>query len=267
MQSTITTPHSANDKISCLCVGVRKDFTASVDLGYLPDPDQEQGRKFHLSCASKTDPSIVTIMPLKSLFLVQPVPPHQPPPHLALSAKQRYGLAAALAWAILHFSCTPWLDDTWDGEQVNVFLESTAAGREHLSRNPCISYLFETHATLSALTPTDHFNSNQIRNKTLFALGILLIELCINKSFEEFRQQGDTGSSATTILDDLKIAESKIDEVYNQAGDSYGYAVQRCLRCEFPGRDITKKFEFSTFRRHFYNNVVAPVQATYIRHR
>lgn len=278
VQSTIKTPHSANDKISCLCDGVRKDFRASVNLGYLPDPDQEQKRKFHLSCAPNTNSNIVKIMPLKSLFPVQPIPthqlpqhqlpPHQLPPHLDLSAKKRYGLAAALAWAILHFSCTPWLDDNWDGDQVNLFLENAAVSREqHLSRNPYISYLFETHATSSTLTPTDRFNSNQIRNKTLFALGILLIELCINKSFEEFRQQGDTGSTATTILDDFKIAESKIDEVYNQAGDSYGYAVQRCLRCEFPGRDITKNFEFSTFRQHFYNNVVAPVQATYIRHR
>ena len=278
MQSTIPTPRSANDKISCLCVGVRKDFRASVNLGYLPDPDQGQKRKFYLSCAQNTNSNIVKIIPLKSLFPVQPIPthqllqhqlpPHQLPPYLDLSAKKRYGLAAALAWAILHFSCTPWLDDSWDGDQVNVFLENTTAGKEqHFSRNPYISYLFETHSTSSTLTPADRFNSNQIRNKTLFALGILLIELCINRSFEEFRQQGDTGSTATTMLDDFKIAESKIDEVYNQAGDSYGYAVQRCLRCEFPGRDITKNFEFSTFRRHFYNNVVAPVQATYIRHR
>jgi hypothetical protein len=206
-------------------------------------------------------------MPLKSLLLTQqPIPPHQLPPHLTLSAKQRYGLAAALAWAILHLSCTPWLNDAWDREQVNVFLEGTAAGRELLSRNPFISYLFETHATPSTPTPANHFNSSQIRNKTLFVLGILLIELCINKPFEEFRQQGPAGSTATTTPDDFKIAESKIDEVYNQAGNSYGYAVQRCLRCEFPGRDVTKNFDFSTFRRHFYNNVVAPVQATYIRH-
>ena len=204
------------------------------------------------------------IMPLQLLLTQQPSSAHRIPPHVALSAKDRYGLAAAAAWAILYLSCTPWLNNPWERQQVNVFLESTNAGREKLSRNPCISYLFETQPTLSSLSSVDRFNSSQIRNRTLFSLGILLIELCINKPFEEFQPRGPVGSTATTMSDDFRIAESKIDEVYNQAGDSYGYAVQRCLRCEFPGRDVTKSLDFSTFRRHFYNSVVAPVQATYI---
>jgi hypothetical protein len=205
-------------------------------------------------------------MQLKSLLTQQTSPAHRFPPHLSLSAKQRYGLAAAAAWAVLHLSCTPWLNDSWDREQVNVFLESATAGREIISQNCCIPYLFETQASPSTLIPADRFHNNQVRNKTLFTLGIILIELCINKSFDDFRLQGPAGSTVVTIPDDFKIAESKIDEVYNQAGDSYGYAVQRCLRCEFPGRDVTKNFDFSAFRRHFYNSVVAPVQATYIRY-
>ena len=185
---------------------------------------------------------------------------------MALSAKQRYGFAAAIAWAVLHLSCTPWLCDTWDREQVKVFLESTTTTLETLSRTPCISYLFETPATPSRSNTADHFNSHHIGNKTLFSLGIVLIELCLNKSFEEFRPSNPEESTTTNIPDDLRIAESKLDEVYNQAGDSYGYAVQRCLRCDFPGRNITKTFDFSTFRRHYYNNVVAPLQATYFRY-
>jgi hypothetical protein len=118
----------------------------------------------------------------------------------------------------------------------------------------------------SILKLADSFNSNQIRNHTLFSLGILLIELCLNKPFDEFRIHSPTGTAPTSILDDFAIAESKLDEVYNQAGESYGYAVQRCLRCEFPGRDVTKNLDFSPFRRHFYNNVIAPVQATYLRY-
>ena len=210
-------------------------------------------------------PNIKESMPLKVLLSQQLILTRRLP-DLALSAKERYGLAAAVAWAVLHLSCTSWLNKTWDRDGVNVFLESTTSGRERISRNPCISYLFETQATPSTLTPADQFNSNQIRNKTLFALGILLIEFCINKPFEELRAHDPAANTPTTIPNDFKIAESLIDEVYNQAGESYGYTVQRCLRCEFSGRDITKSLDFSTFRRHFYNNVVAPVQATYLRY-
>ena len=89
------------------------------------------------------------------------------------------------------------------------------------------------------------------------------IELCLNTSFHDLRQLFP--GSQTTAIDDDSIAVVKVDEVYLEAGDAYGYAVQRCLRCEFPGRDITKSFDFAQFRRHFYDGVVAPVQAVYMR--
>jgi hypothetical protein len=164
-------------------------------------------------------------MQLKSLLTQQPAPAFQLLPHVVLSAKQRYGLAATVAWAILHFSCTPWLSNSWDTEQVKVFLESPASGREFLSQNHCISYLFGTHTTTSTLKMADPINSNQIRNQTLFSLGILLIELCLNKPFDEFRSLSAVAIATTSIPDDFAIAESKLDEVYNQAGESYGYAV------------------------------------------
>lgn len=65
------------------------------------------------------------------------------------------------------------------------------------------------------------------------------------------------------MLEDYAVAEMQTDKVYLEAGYSYGYAVQRCLRCEFPGRDVTKNFQFQQFRMDFFNGVVAPIQATY----
>jgi len=70
-------------------------------------------------------------------------------------------------------------------------------------------------------------------------------------------------SASSTVADDYLFAEKQTDRVYLEAGDLYGYAVQRCLRCEFPGRDVTKSFEFQQFRTNFFMGVVAPVQATY----
>ena len=251
-------------QIPCLCQSIQNISSGSVCLGFLLDPGLQQTRRVNVASAPKTFSAPVKALPLKSLL-----PPQNFLPHLELSRKQRFGIAAAMAWAVLYLCGSPWLSEAWSRDEVHVFLESSATGRELLAKNPCVSYLFSSGAmsapALPAATPADRFNSNQIRNKTLFALGILLIELCINSPFEEFRQQSQTGNTQTTATDDYEIAVMKTNEVYLDAGDSYGYAVQRCVRCEFPGRDISKSFDFSQFRRHFYNGVVAPVQATFSR--
>lgn len=202
---------------------------------------------------------------MKSLLSTEEQSIQQLHPHLALSAKQRYGIAASIAWSVLYLSGSPWLGDRWDEDQVRMFLEkSINAGREMLSRHPCTSYLFPT-PTIQQQTLMNDFK-HLIPNKAVFALGILLIELCINKPFEELRENrlSGAGTSSVTLLDDYQVALSKLDEVYRLAGDSYGYAAERCVKFSFQGRDVTKDFDFSQFRQQFHDAVVAPVQATYL---
>ncbi|CAJ2511461.1 Uu.00g070860.m01.CDS01 [Anthostomella pinea] len=150
-------------------------------------------------------------------------------------------------------------------------------------KHPTVSYIFKAAAVtattdhqlqrndppkLAAASESERYQSSQIRNKILFALGIFLIELCLNKTFEEIRRESQAASHSSStdlpssIVDDFEIADRQLDRIYLDAGNSYGYAVQRCLRCEFPGRDVTKTFDFQAFRRHFFSGVVAPVQAT-----
>ena len=266
-RSAISTPGPPNSTISCLCVEIQRECGASTVLGYLPDPDPLKERRFCLSHVPNANPKLIQPIQLKSLLTMQQqTQSHPVPPHLRLSAKQRYGLAAAVTWAVLHLSGTPWLSDSWDIEQLYVFCESTVTGAQLSSHNCSVSYLFETNAAPSKPTCSNRFQSNLIRNKTLFALGVLLIELSTNKPLEGFWPQDFAGSPVSTPADQFNAAESRLDDLYLEAGDSYAYAVQRCLRCEFPGRDVAKSFDFPIFRSHFYNTVVAPIQATYLRY-
>jgi hypothetical protein len=115
-----------------------------------------------------------------------------------------------------------------------------------------------------------------IRSRILFALVVLLTELCHNTTLDTIRwreeQHSRGGNPATTTAQQLppldervlyELADRQSDRVYLEAGQSYGYAAQRCLRCEFPGRDAVKSFDFEQFRRDFFNGVVAPVHAVY----
>lgn len=177
-----------------------------------------------------------------------------------LTARQRYRLAAAIACAVLHAADTPWIHDDWDQEQVSVLLEKDAAQREIVSQHPYISCLFHTQLGPGSQPAQYRFKSSRIRNKTVFALGVLLIELCLNKSFEKLKRD-----SSMPLTDDFDLADSKLRDVYGEAGDSYGYAVQRCVRFDFSGIDETQKLALSRFQRTFYDGVVAPIQARYFR--
>ena len=229
--------------------------------GFLKDPDEDQNRHFSFDHNQTDSPKIIKAVPLKFLLSSQEQSILQRNPYLSLSAKQRYGIAASIAWSVLHLSGSPWLGEHWDQKQAGIFLEKTQGGREVLSRQPCASYIFSLPTTPEE-PPTNDFK-HIIPNRTVFALGIFLIELCINKSFAEIRQVDERATPAS-LPDDYAAALSKLEEVYRLAGDSYGYAVARCVKFSFPGRDQNKDFCFSQFRRQFHDAVVAPVQATYL---
>lgn len=259
--TTVST--STSTAITSLCDAVCTDCNLPSPTGVLIDLDEDQGRQFSLD-HDRTDSSrIIKAVPLKTLISSHGQSTEQHNPYLTLSAKQRYGIAASIAWSVLHLSGSPWLGDYWDEEQTSIFIERNQGRREMLSRHPCVSYVFNNSSpTASEALPANDF-MHLIPNRTVFALGILLIELCLNKPFAETHQVGTSAASAS-LFEDYQAALIRLDEVYRLAGDSYGYAAERCVKFSFQGRDIYKDFDLSQFRKQFYDGVVAPVQATYL---
>jgi hypothetical protein len=188
--------------------------------------------------------------------LVHLLPPSKPPDHLKLSRRKRFEIAAAAAWATLLLCDTPWLDHTWDKHGLCFFSEN-AAGLPLSKR--CVSMIQG-----SALGPnlTVAGNSKRlVRNEATFSLGVLLIELCLDQSFEDCKRAANIGTTATSIVDDYDFAESLIENVFRQGGNSYGYAVQRCIEFAFTGRPATRNFSDAAFREQFHHLVVAPIEA------
>ncbi|KAF5000549.1 hypothetical protein FGRMN_1716 [Fusarium graminum] len=197
------------------------------------------------------------------------------PQTLALSRKQRFAIAAAATWAVLYLCGLPWLDSDWNGKDIlRLFLEeSQNTDSPSLQADyPSISQLFKPvsqRPSTQSAAAAENFQNSQVRNRTLFNLGILLIELCLNNTPDQLRQELQANNFAASpgvkmpLPSDFEVANRLTEKIYLEAGDSYGYAVQRCLRCEFPGCDITKDFEFQGFRRQFFNGVVAPIQAIF----
>ncbi|ORY08200.1 hypothetical protein BCR34DRAFT_13749 [Clohesyomyces aquaticus] len=207
---------------------------------------------------------------------------------LALHRKQRFGIAAALSWAVLHLCDSPWLGTTLDTEDINMFLENGSSS-PILSTHPYLSHNFQPQTSSAPLpmAPTGsqippaskaaQFQSNQIRNMTLFTFAIRLIELGRNLSFEQIRQEYHASSASTlaqpqaqsaqnnptNLIDDFEVAEYQIRELYLDPGKGYADAVDRCLRFLFPGPANMNTFQYKSFRSTFFADVVAPIQATY----
>ena len=193
--------------------------------------------------------------------LVHLLPPNKPPAHLKLSRRKRLEIAVAAAWSTLLLCETPWLNHAWDKHELCFFSDSVSTPGLPLTSR-CVSM---TQGCASSPLPTNIAGVNMqhkiIRNEAVFALGILLIELGLNKSFEECKRTKNLGT-ATNVVDDYDVADDLIEDVFDEVGEPYGNAVQRCIRFAFPGRDTTKNFSHAAFRQYFHNLVVAPIEAT-----
>jgi len=103
-----------------------------------------------------------------------------------------------------------------------------------------------------------------IPSRPLFALAVILIELCLNKTLLELRQPVDgVTAHKTTVLDDYETANDQLNAVYQKSGSNYGDVVQRCLKCEFNITPKQKRLDFEKFRHLVYEGVVAPLEDNY----
>jgi hypothetical protein len=247
-------------EITRLCESVCTEQSPSDFAGSLKDPEDDRHQQFSVG-HNKSDASVITRpVSLKRLLSSQSRLASKRDPYLSTSAKQRYGIAASIAWSVLHLGGSSWLCHRWEEEQTAIFVEKESGERERLSPYPCTSFDFSC-TTSPAESPTDDIN-DFIPNRTVCALGVLLVELCMNKTMAELND-APLDEASTTFLDDFKTARNNLNEVYNLAGDLYGNAAKRCLIFSFEGRDDHNDFDFSQFRQQFYDTVVAPLQATY----
>ncbi|KAI0415958.1 hypothetical protein F5X98DRAFT_206244 [Xylaria grammica] len=221
--------------------------------GYFRDPEHDPSgngyRRFILESKQPDLFKITEAFQLKSLITLDDLPTGRQNPIRSLSAKQRYGIAASIAWSVLHLGETPWLGESWSEKQANLFLEKNRNAGAPDSPKFYLSYLF----SMSPL-PEERSSSELdelIPNRTIFALGVILVELCM------------IDLRSGSLIEVYKTAVRRLDDVRRIAGSAYGDAAERCIKFFFPGQNLYKNFDMEQFRKKFYDDVVAPVQAAY----
>ncbi|OBT50954.1 hypothetical protein VE04_08905, partial [Pseudogymnoascus sp. 24MN13] len=154
---------------------------------------------------------------------------NRPRLHQKLSDKDRLKIALTLASMVLQLYDSPWIDSVWSGQDIQFLSSQSADSYEAPFIGPFVSTSFRgpTSSTESQqLTPTSSsLVDNLIPNKILFALAVMLVELCLNKTLVEMRRLSpseENGARKTSLLDDYETAHEQLDAVYQKGGSNYG---------------------------------------------
>jgi hypothetical protein len=260
--------------ITCLCDALRNLQESNQDIGTIPDTVNKKIARIRSSSTLECSPGATKMLTTSRILDLHAL--LSSPTGFAtrdqefghLSRKQRLSLAVSLTSAVLQLYDTPWLDEFWTVDDIRFFFKGIDGNQNPSISNPYVSRSFSTRSSLGQQLPrsraTDTLLSPFVINKTLFALGIVLIELCLNQPFDSLRtSQPEVLNQASNILDDYQIALGAISKVYQEGGDQYGYVVQRCLKCEFQGQDSMKKLSVPRFKGFVYEYILRPLKTDY----
>ncbi|KAL6353697.1 hypothetical protein LRP88_13010 [Fusarium phalaenopsidis] len=175
-------------------------------------------------------------------------------PLISLAEKVR--LALAIASSVLQLSKTPWLPEVLTRKNVHFFRRDDSLSYEHpfllktLPESPLQS--------LKASPATSRERCTLMSNPTLFALGILLLEIILGSSFEQLRQSDEKAFEGDDhgIIRDSIAAHRLLEQRVALINPVYKAVVERCIGCtESIGLDE------DDFRQQVYNGVVMELEA------
>tara|TARA_R110002003_G_scaffold141_27_gene13080 strand:+ start:15497 stop:16732 length:1236 start_codon:yes stop_codon:yes gene_type:complete len=174
--------------------------------------------------------------------------------------QERLKLAVTLASSVLQLHETPWLEANWGKDSI-YFVNRPG--------QTCYDQAFVSKRFIEGTISPGPAAPNQmsciIRNQTLYALGVALIELYYRKPITELHQDIDgpqnTGNAMLDIIAEFKTADRLADALLSEAGARYSDAVRRCIRCDFDQR--ASSLEDPKFQKAVYHGVVSQLQENY----
>lgn len=247
--ATSASSQQALNEIKDLCESIQKSRMSKCGmcLGYLLDQVGARRHALYWPEEPLVARNTLSSVSLESLLKGDGTARSKQP---KLSVAESRRLALALSLGVLRLHDTPWLSHRWGRKDITLFEQNGTV----LAKHPFVSANFQ-----QATQDCAQKSSPAIRNETLFALGVVLIELCMGDSFDSmFLPEDLSPDGSKHAASDFLAANRLVDRVYDQAGKRYGDAVRRCILCEFDQRKSSLKDD--AFRRAVYDNVVAVLE-------
>lgn len=220
-------------------------------LGYLNTTDQRCYKviPFENWEVQKEQPAPLSL----ASVLAQTQTPTSKAPRLSLH--DRFQLAKSISTGVLQLYNSPLLSSVWTKEDITFVHWTEKPYRKAYISRPTKA----TSDTSRKAKPLPY-----IHNTTIFALGILLIEICLGQALGDFRTLDDCSSEAEmampSMATDYATAIRLLDSeaILVESGEEYADAVRRCISCNF-GPTKTD-LEDDDFRQAVYSGVVAPLE-------
>lgn len=162
-------------------------------------------------------------------------------------------LAVALATGMLRLHDTPWLMRSWTGSDISLLIRDAKV----LATHPFISQDLHAQTSQSA-ADLPQTTSRIIRSPMLFSLGILLIEICMEKPIDELRHADEVNADRT--LSDYLTTKRLVDseEISNRFGQRWSDVVRRCIHCDL--NQAKSSLEDADFRCAVYHEIYAKLE-------
>jgi hypothetical protein len=172
------------------------------------------------------------------------------------SLKEKIRLALAIASSVLQLSKTPWLPEVPSSKHVHFFKRGQHLSYEHpfLLRNfPEPSQAMSSSSQTTPITIVD-------RNPTLFALGIMLLEIMLGSSLDSLREPSEQAlvipGDERGVIRDSVTAHRLLEQRVALINPLYKVVVERCMGCA-----ASQDLDEENFRREVYNRVVLELEA------
>ncbi|XPS78885.1 hypothetical protein M3J09_010884 [Ascochyta lentis] len=180
--------------------------------------------------------------------------------HLApLGLRDKLRVAVDLASGVLQLHNTPWLSEDWKQSDV-WFVHHPGLPRSSIYEHPFVCRELSQIAVQQDMgTSTKVYRV--IRNRTLYILGIVLIELCYGKPMQALEEPDDVqceGTPGISWCTADRLIRTK--DLENHIGKRYADAVRRCVYCDF-GVDEAN-LEDATFQQVVYQEVVEKLEVS-----
>jgi hypothetical protein len=160
--------------------------------------------------------------------------------HENLDKRDRLRLGVQLASSVMQLHGTGWLNESWGKRDIYFFCEERrASGTQYtvpIVNKPFLRRTFDPTSRSSSLQlvmPTAVKSPLVQYDRSLFSLGIVLVELWFGKRLEdllEYRKTAKTHGTSDKDCVEYHTANQLIPRIQSEEGELYGDAVRRCIR-------------------------------------
>ncbi|KAA8901720.1 hypothetical protein FN846DRAFT_908903 [Sphaerosporella brunnea] len=250
-------------RINDLCSAIKAAASCSSGcLGFVEDEKQELQHRLWPPTKSPSSSYIPEPMSLESLLFPG-----------RLDELDRLKLGLKIASAVMQLHATEWLKELW-GKRDIFFLQKQMPRRTNSGDivqicEPALEMPFVRGSSQDELLPLDHAGETSGTQpsapfqyeKSLFSLGIVLIELWFEEPLEKLRAHPDDCQDDNA---DYETAKQRVGELLRLAGEDYGLAVSRCINGvrKGPGKFSATKstLDDEGFKNDVHENVVCLLQ-------